>query len=744
MVRLRWVGLFALVCGVCCCFSVVASALPVGRVYEMVSPIYKAGYGVSIIKAISPDGDGVAFDSLGGFDGLLSGSGTGANAYLARRGLLGWSTVAIQPPVGSDADFSGNLEETLGSAPLGPNSGVENFGATQDELLLHSNGGPNTVASWEVFGGLVMELLNEKSFGVLEDGASPEFCHVVVDDVEGALLEEASNTTSQIYELARGCAGEKPSLRLVGVKNSFGSHGEPAVINAACKVELGVGTGYSGSGSDEQQKSSDNAIADGGQEMFFTENARGVTSGDCEAGLQLFVRLGGSKTLEVSKPVEEECVEVPCVGALGRASSYFKGASEDGSRVFFTTTQSLVAGHEEKGNDLYMATIGCPSDEPGCEVDKRAVTSLTRVSLDPVVGESSEVQGVVRIAPDGSRIYFVARGLLSEGVNGQGQAPVRGADNLYVYDAVTNRTAFVADLCSGSVLSGVAEDLSCPSNLKASEENDTRLWGYVPEAQSAGQDAGFLVFTSYARLLPGDTNNASDVYRYDAETGDLQRVSTGEGGYDADGNGGGFNAMIAPADSMGPEPLVTNQREMSDRAISEDGTRIVFVSADPLSPEATNGLSNVYEWHEGEVSLVSSGTAEEPDSGQVISESGQDIFFTTIQGLIPQDLDGDEDIYDARLGGGFPPVPASPQPCSGDACQGPLTNPAPLLVPGSVSQSPGGNFAAPVTKSTVKTKKLKAKKKVKAKGGHKKKGHGKDGKVSGHSGKASRSAGEGE
>ena len=78
----------------------------------------------------------------------------------------------------------------------------------------------------------------------------------------------------------------------------------------------------------------------------------------------------------------------------------------------------------------------------------------------------------------------------------------------------------------------------------------------------------------------------------------------------------------------------------------------------------------------------------------------------TSQGLVPQDTDGVDDVYDARLGGGFPPPPAPAEACAGDACQGPLTNPAPLLVPGSVSQAPGGNFAAPVpaTATTPKAK----------------------------------------
>jgi hypothetical protein len=105
------------------------------------------------------------------------------------------------------------------------------------------------------------------------------------------------------------------------------------------------------------------------------------------------------------------------------------------------------------------------------------------------------------------------------------------------------------------------------------------------------------------------------------------------------------------------------------------------------------------------VSLISSGSSLTSDNQPVISPSGRDVFFLTTARLVRQDTDEVVDLYDARLGGGgFPAAPAERQPCSGDACQGPLTNPAPLLVPGSVPQAPGQNFAAPVSTTTVKPK----------------------------------------
>ena len=544
-------------------------------------------------------------------------------------------------------------------------------------------------------------------------GASSDFCHLVVSSNtavgnEPPLLPEAVGTRAQLYELSRGCGGEPVSLRLVGLDNAG------RVIGPLCNVPVGI-ENY------EAATNSFNAVAAGGDEVFFT-----TCVGGTEDHHQLFVRLGGERTLEVSKPMSEAeeaakeagCSEVPCGNPAERANAAFVGASEDGSKAFFMTTASLVKGDVDMGNDLYLAEIGCRGSEPGCGVASRVVTSLVQVSHAPS-GEPAEVQGVVRVAPDGSRVYFVARGdLLGEAdretLEGEGRlVPRAGADNLYVYDSVSGVTGFVGDLCSGRELSGVVEDLGCPSETGT----DSGLWsGGDGEAQTAGVDGGFLVFSTYAQLVRGDDDNAKDVYRYDAETGVLDRVSLGEDGADANGNRDDQGAMNADATiALGNKGgSVMFQYEMDDRAVSEDGSRIVFTTADPLSPDVSNGLANVYEWHEaagggeGTVSLVSGGSASEPVEDVVMAPEGNDVFFVSTQELVPQDTDSAPDVYDARLGGGFPQVPAEVKQCAGEACYGPLTNPAPLLVPGSVSQAPGENYVP------VKTVAPKAKKKSKA------------------------------
>jgi hypothetical protein len=523
-----------------------------------------------------------------------------------------------------------------------------------------------------------------------------------------------------MYDLATGCEGER-KLRLVGLNNQH------KVINPQC-------TEWFGGFADGSHESTFNAISGDGSEIFFTAFVEphashpgcgpSVTPSASDPA-QVFMRLDGFRTVEISRPFPSKCVEVPCENSASRSPALFWGASEDGSKVFFTTSAPLVGEDKDTSNDLYMAVVGCPEGQE-CEPAQRDVTSLVDVSHSHS-GEASEVQGVVKIAADGSRVYFVARGVLTEGPNAEGRAPVKGADNLYVFDGVTGKVTFVADLCSGPSVSGMVESTHCPADLEAEgpvkERNDANLWlvgGSEHEAQIAGpaeEASRFLVFSTFAQLITrgtgADTDDAKDVYRYDAATGSLVRVSVGESGHDANGNcddGTSVNVCNAKLTMSHLTPLSEHaQHGFETRAIAENGSPIIFESAEPLSPTASNGLENVYEWREtengaGNASLISTGSAPEPEEDAVMSSSGSDVFFVTLQGLLSQDTDGQADVCDARVGGGFPAPVVGEEQCSGEACKGPLSNPAPLLVPGSVVQAAGGNFVAQTPKAKTSTK----------------------------------------
>jgi hypothetical protein len=737
----RQVGLGALVAAMFALALLVPDssfALSEGRVYEMVSPVYKAGYRAGL-SYVAPDGETVVFQSVGSFAGDPNDDAV-LNYYVAHRGGSGWSTDSVSPPATllpkfEEFDFSPTLSTSLvAQAKLGPNSGYADSESQEGEFRLHDTALPDEGANFALAGEVLKPLTpTSGSFLLGYHDASPDFSHIIFSESSGEekyLLPEAAGSLSRLYDLSS--AGAAGDLGLVGLDNQ-----REVIYPDRCEPELGNG------GIRDSQY---NAVSSDGEEIFFSVGLVAGRSGAaasataCGEHAQLFMRVGGERTVEVSRPLDAStpyggCVgevgeapgEVPCKGAVSRPSAEFQGASENGDRVFFTTSASLLPG--STSNNLYMATIGCPGGGEACEPSQREVTGLVQASsgLEP-----AEVQNVIAVAPDGSHMYFVARGVLNADANSEGAVPLKGADNLYVYDSSSaGAPVFIGDLCSGPEESGVVQDVQCPAGLTTgkSGRNDTLMWleskkheaqvNDCVEPEASCETGRFLLFSAYAQLAASDTDTAKDVYRYDALTGVLDRVSVGEAGSSENGNGDLFDATIPRTTERNG---VAVQHDLDSRAITQNGSRVVFSSAEPLSPAATEGVVNAYEWHrmpgqsEGSVSLVSPGSS--PVEQVVISSSGRDVFFETAQGLIPQDTDGLADVYDARIGGGFPQSPVEPESCAGDACRGPLTNPAPLLVPGSVSQAPGGNFAAP-TKVVVVSKpkkKPKPKKKVKPKG----------------------------
>lgn len=692
-------------------FSDTALALPSGRVYEMASPPYKGGYDVGEIDATATSGEGgVVFTSLGVF---ANSPGPGSKAgYLARRSPAGWLTEPLIPPaeMASEVhnyDFSTNLDSSLVLATPGQNNGWTRVEAVEEQFLLHRSTLPDIASNWEVAGVPVRNVAEATQQYATYEGASPNFCHILLKDAPLVL----GAGTGELYDDRSACGGG-PSLSLVGTYDSGSKH-----INAGCPVNAGSGAVYT-----EGIPSEFNTISASGETIFFTTSVLPPGPGSCKGG-QLFASLGEARDIEVSKPLTSPCgEELPCQGAAARPPGHFSGANEDGSMVFFTTAAALSSTDKDTGNDLYMARIGCPGGGE-CEQMQREVVSLTQLSHSSVINkgvrEKARVQGVVRIAPNGERVYFVAEGVLGEGMsNVAGQAPVDGADNLYVYDTATEEISFIADLCSAAARSGEVEEIRCPADVVEEGRSDIALWLDAGEAQTADAGGRFLVFASMGRLTVDDTDNARDIYRYDAVTGALERVSTGEDSYDQNGNDG-FDARIASGHWGGGH--VYSQYETDVRAISQDGSRIVFTTAGPLSPQANNGLTHVYEWHKdtgsaaGEVGLVSPGVSEVPESESVLSPSGRDLYFVTRAGLVPQDTDGARDIYDARIGGGSPEVAVDEEPCASDACQESLPPPAPLLVPGSAALEVGETIVSPSSQQATGVGSKKAKKEAKKK-----------------------------
>jgi hypothetical protein len=115
--------------------------------------------------------------------------------------------------------------------------------------------------------------------------------------------------------------------------------------------------------------------------------------------------------------------------------------------------------------------------------------------------------------------------------------------------------------------------------------------------------------------------------------------------------------------------------------MSEDGSQVFFQTPDSLVPEDVNGgeplsakfgtptSTDAYEWEAGKVSLISSGSASTPAVLMGTTPSGDDALFTTTAQLVPSESDGGyENVFDARVGGGFSAGSAAPS-CVGSECE---------------------------------------------------------------------------
>jgi hypothetical protein len=107
---------------------------------------------------------------------------------------------------------------------------------------------------------------------------------------------------------------------------------------------------------------------------------------------------------------------------------------------------------------------------------------------------------------------------------------------------------------------------------------------------------------------------------------------------------------------------------------------------------------------------ISTGTSNSISLFLDASSNGNDVFFITRDQLVPQDTDGNMDVYDARVNGGFP-APSPLPPCTGDGCKPPTTAPPAAPTIGTVTFSGPGNPKPSAPKATGKKKGKKNKKK---------------------------------
>ncbi|HMS41802.1 MAG TPA: hypothetical protein PKE69_16340 [Pyrinomonadaceae bacterium] len=218
-------------------------------------------------------------------------------------------------------------------------------------------------------------------------------------------------------------------------------------------------------------------------------------------------------------------------------------------------------------------------------------------------------------------------------------------------------------------------------------------------APAISADGKSVAFESYAtNLVPTDTNNARDIFVWNADRNTITAVSTRQGETEANyqsyeptiSGDGNLIAFTSDATNLIPNIMGISSTNVylkdirsgaikiisvdektkkggggSVPSISEDGTRIAFCNFAPLNSEDKNNLWDIYVWENGNpklkrISKTSSGTERnqgDDSSSRVVSPSisgnGKFVAFaTTATNMVSNDTNGLQDVFVADVDSG--------------------------------------------------------------------------------------------
>lgn len=406
----------------------------------------------------------------------------------------------------------------------------------------------------------------------------------------------------------------------------------------------------------------------------------------------------------------------------------FAGAAPDLRHLVFSTCAALTANATEtpQGEGCDPSAANLYEFSPGGQLQ---LVNVEPAQTQGTPGASLGAQSGA-ISADGSLVYWSLAGDLYLRRNGSSTVLVE-AGAQFQTAAADGSVAFFTKgghLYRYQASGGTASDLTPGGEvlgvLGASADGSVV---YYETASGLFRDQNGASKPVAAAAAPSDYPPATGTARVSADGTRLLFLSTGRlTGYDnTDQITGEADEQVFLYDAAGAGSLrcvscnPTNERPIGasripgavpngsvdfykPRVLVGGGRRIVFESSDTLALTDTNGKDDVYEWEEagvgscsrpgGCLALLSSGRST--GGAQLIdsSASGDDVFFVTDDSLVASDP-GAFDLYDARVGGGFP-IPLEPLPCEGDACQ-PLPPPPvdPTLTTGlSGPGNPGVRF----------------------------------------------------
>jgi hypothetical protein len=291
--------------------------------------------------------------------------------------------------------------------------------------------------------------------------------------------------------------------------------------------------------------------------------------------------------LYVTDTGTEESVRLDTVrggSGAGTEAPAYETASADGTRVFFTDPQALTVG-AEGGHPLGGTNLYM------CQVTTTSGHVACELS-DVAPGRAEVLDEVIGASDDGTFVYFVARGALTADAHA-------GEDNLYVAHESEGHwtTTFIGTLSSQDFPDWAGNTVNSIVKMTARISPDGEFLAFMSQQPLTGYDNRDL-----ANGMPDE-----EVFIYDYAT---RRV------------------LCASCNPTGERPTGFIQRSKEPR----------LVETQENWPDGTSIASNVPGWTTIDVGFA----AHQP---RYLGNGGR-LFFDSNDALLPQDVNGTEDVYE--------------------------------------------------------------------------------------------------
>ncbi len=289
----------------------------------------------------------------------------------------------------------------------------------------------------------------------------------------------------------------------------------------------------------------------------------------------------------------------------------YEDASTDGSRIFFTDSQRLTtnstASPKAGARDLYVCEV--------VENEGHSECDLTDLSVDTTANQSAEVLGMLPGASeDGTSVYFVANGELASGASAgrcrQSGGQETATCNLYREHLSLEGTPH----WEAPVLVDLVAQADRHDWTSGAGESYLDLGEVTSRVSPDGNYIAFMSDRSLTGYDNTDINSGAadeEVFLYNASTGKTSCTSCNPTGarpagvFDTLESGEGIDLLVDRPELWqerwlsGSIPGWTSVRLSSalyqSRYLSDSG-RMFFDSAEGLVPQDVNGKEDVYEY----------------------------------------------------------------------------------------------------------------------------------------------------